>query len=370
MGNCTYCGKRAGFLRSKHQECAEAYKTGWREMVARARNAANTVDFNEAALHAELAAIAERSWAGKDDVHAAIVQGWREGVKASLSDGILTRAEEDRLRDFRDRLALDDAQERSVTAALDRAARDRLVLSARMAALAIDNANASLNDLATAFAESNLGPEEQRKALIQGWEAAVEGALEDGVPSMDEEAALVRYLERFELERRDVDTNGTHRNLVEAAVIREATEGIIPQRFSTTSPLPMNFQKSEQLVWAFAGVDYSEVRTRRERRGVSHGVSIRIARGLYYSPRTFRSQPYEYEETVNADNGLLALTNKHVYFHGGRKSFRIRYDKVVSFEQFRDGFGLVRDAQSAKPQIFRTGDGWFVYNLVTNLARR
>ena len=26
-------------------------------------------------------------------------------------------------------------------------------------------------------------------------------------------------------------------------------------------------------------------------------------------------------------------------------------------------------ARTAKPQGFRTGDGWFIYNLVTNLAQ-
>ena len=29
----------------------------------------------------------------------------------------------------------------------------------------------------------------------------------------------------------------------------------------------------------------------------------------------------------------------------------------------------MRDAQTARPQTFRTGDGWFVYNLTTNLAQ-
>ena len=28
----------------------------------------------------------------------------------------------------------------------------------------------------------------------------------------------------------------------------------------------------------------------------------------------------------------------------------------------------MRDAQSAKPQVFKTGDGWFAYNLAVNLA--
>jgi len=28
-----------------------------------------------------------------------------------------------------------------------------------------------------------------------------------------------------------------------------------------------------------------------------------------------------------------------------------------------------RDAQTAKAQSFQTGDGWFTYNLITNLAQ-
>ena len=45
------------------------------------------------------------------------------------------------------------------------------------------------------------------------------------------------------------------------------------------------------------------------------------------------------------------------------------YRRTVSFEPYRDGSGIMRDAQTAKPQTFVTGDGWFVYNLATNLAQ-
>ena len=47
----------------------------------------------------------------------------------------------------------------------------------------------------------------------------------------------------------------------------------------------------------------------------------------------------------------------------------VRYDKIVAFEPFSDGFGIMRDAQTAKPQTFWTGDGWFAYNLAVNLAQ-
>ena len=69
------------------------------------------------------------------------------------------------------------------------------------------------------------------------------------------------------------------------------------------------------------------------------------------------------------DIGLLGLTTKHIHFAGSRKRFRVRYDRIVAFEPFSDGFGIMRDAQTARPQTFQTGDGWFAYNLAANLAR-
>ena len=98
---------------------------------------------------------------------------------------------------------------------------------------------------------------------------------------------------------------------------------------------------------------------RRERRGASHDVSIRVARGLYYRPSTFRRRSIEWEETIHADTGLLGLTTRHIYFAASRKRFLVRYDRIVAFDPYEDGFGIMRDAQSAKPQTFRTSDGWF-----------
>ena len=289
-----------------------------------------------------------------------------------MADGILTQDEESRLRDFRDQFALNDQWDKTSQDAgeqLDRASRDRLMLDARLAALATANGDEYRDDLAAALEESELSPAEQELLLAQAWEAAVEGSLEDGVLSLDEENALVRYLRHFDLTQSLVDTNGAYQNMIKSAVIREAAEGLIPDRLTLNTRPPFNLMKSEQLVWVIDGVGYYEVKTRRERRGTSHGVSIRVAKGLYYSPRTFRSRAVEWEETVHEDTGLLGVTSKHIYFHGSRKRFRIRYDRIVSFEPYEDGIGVMRDAQTAKPQTFRTGDGWFIYNLVTNLAQ-
>ena len=367
MGDCRHCGKPAGFLRRKHGACASAHEQGLAEMRSIAAEAAAGADFNKAALHGRLAAIAADCWASETDIEAAIATGWARSVKESLADGVLTREEETRLRDFRDQMAI--AASASTEVQLERAAKDRLTQSARQAALAVGEDGTALGELDAMLDESQLAAGERRRLLVDAWEQAVEHTLEDGLLSLEEEAALVRYLRRFGLSAEDVDANGVRTNMVQAAVIREVAEGLVPER-QNVGAVPFNLMKSEQLVWVIDDVDYSEVVTRRERRGTSHGVSIRIAKGLYYSPRTFRSQSHEWEETVHVDSGLLGVTTKHIYFHGPRKRFRIRFDRIVSFEPYSDGIGVMRDAQTAKPQNFVTGDGWFIYNLVTNLAQR
>ena len=143
-----------------------------------------------------------------------------------------------------------------------------------------------------------------------------------------------------------------------------------PDRQHLTGNVPFNLMKSEKLVWVMQEVDYIETVVRRERRGSSHGLSIRVARGVYYRPSTFRSRVIETEETVHQDTGLLGFTTKHIYFSGPRKKFRMRYDKIADFEPYGDGFSIMKDTQTAKPPAFRTGDGWFSYNLATNQARR
>ena len=105
----------------------------------------------------------------------------------------------------------------------------------------------------------------RRQLLIRAWEEAVEGTLEDGLVSLDEENALAQYADHFDLTQEELNRNGAQTTMVQAAVIRDVTQGIVPQRQTLSGAIPFNLMKSETLVWVIDGVDYLETVTRRER---------------------------------------------------------------------------------------------------------
>ena len=370
MGLCRFCSENVGLFRSEHKACKDLHLRGIQQMANVAAVAATGSDFNEAALRNSLADIAEQSFASEDDINRAIAKGWSLSVHYAISDSVLTREEEDRLRRFRDRMAVMNGPDAAdASAALQRGTEDRLLLAARIAALSTEAGNDQLNRISEALRQTDLTDVQIRHLLVRAWETAVQGALEDGVISLDEESALVRYLNYFGLAREEVNVNGAHSDLTKAAVIREVASGVIPERQQLGRRVPFNVMKSETLVWVLDGVSYLETVTRRESRGTSHGLSIRVTKGLYYRPGMFRSRLIQWDETVHVDTGLMGFTTKHIYFSGTKKRFRVRYDRIVAFEPYEDGIGIMRDAQTAKPQSFVTGDGWFTYNLATNLAQ-
>jgi hypothetical protein len=216
---------------------------------------------------------------------------------------------------------------------------------------------------------SHIDKSTMNSLVVSGWERAVEAAFDDGILTEEEESALSELKQHFSLSQQELDRNSLFTKIVKGAVLRDVLDGKLPERVQIDGNLPFNLQKNEKVVWVFQNVDYYEEKTRTRYVGGSQGVSIRIAKGLYYRTGAFKGERVQTSETIHADTGLLGVTNKHVYFAGPSKRFRINYNKIVAFEPFSDGIGVQRDAQTAKPQSFSTGDGWFTYNLITNLAQ-
>ena len=156
-GTCPFCHQRAGILSREHPECRRAHQAGWHEMVQFAAQAAGSPHFDESHLRLTLSAVAKISYGNEDTVNQALEEGWKLGVDHSMADGIITQDEEARLREFRDQLALgSDTADPDAMGKLDRASRDRLMLDARLAAIAVFDGGAHLDSLTDAFRQSNL----------------------------------------------------------------------------------------------------------------------------------------------------------------------------------------------------------------------
>ena len=208
-------------------------------------------------------------------------------------------------------------------------------------------------------------------ALGQGWRAAVEAAMDDHFLSNQEKRALNRYRGHHNLNAQQLDSEGHFTLFRMMALLNALNEHSLVPRFDRRAVrLPFNLMKSEEMLWLFSGADYLEQVTSREFRGGSMGVSFRVAKGVYIRPSAFRGRSVESTSTQHTDSGTLGVTTKHIYFKGGRKSFRVRLEKIVSFEPYQDGLGIMRDSARAKPEIFRMGgtDAWFLLNIIEALT--
>lgn len=209
-----------------------------------------------------------------------------------------------------------------------------------------------------------------KKYLLEGLEILVEAIFEDGLVTEVEEEKYMDFVEALSLSDEELSNLEIHSRIVKGSILRELIEGKVPDRVSISGDFPFILQKDEKVVYYFNNVNYSEIKTRRTYVGSSLGTSFRIAKGVYLRSSAFKGRPVETQELVNIGTGTLCIGSKNMYFHSQAKAIKIPYTKILTLEAYTDGLGLQKDNQSAKPQVFVTGDGWFTYNLVQNLIEQ
>lgn len=256
-------------------------------------------------------------------------------------------------------------------AARRRADADRLVqgLNAAMADLSVPLVDVE-SLIARGLEDELFSLQDRQRLVVEAWEFAVDRFLQDDLLTDEEEARLTLAAERFALPTTQKGAAGGLTRFAKASILKGVMRGDDLPCIDTPPDFPFNLQKTERVVWIDHGVRYLEDKVRRETVGGSRGVSVRVVSGVYVRLGAFKAKPVFSTERVEIATGSLCVTDRSLYFRSPAHSMRIPFGKIVSFEQFSDGLGVMRDAASAKPQFFINGDGWFLYNLVTNLAYR
>lgn len=87
----------------------------------------------------------------------------------------------------------------------------------------------------------------------------------------------------------------------------------------------------------------------------SSGVSVRVARGLYYRFGSSRPQRVTTEGLAEIDRGVLYLTNKRVLFDGATRNWTIRWATIIAFHAYSDGIVLEKGTGKS-PHLVLDGD--------------
>lgn len=229
------------------------------------------------------------------------------------------------------------------------------------------DAQSFIDDLPERTARAYLSSDEITSLLAQGLDQIVDEALDDDVLSAEEEELISAWVHAMKGTFPGIKQSDAVERLVKAALVRNLQEGApVTGRFSPEG-LPFLFQKSEELVWTFSPVQFYQNTTRTEYVGGSHGISIRLTKGVYYRTGSFKGRPVKVDELKLQGTGMLAITTKHVYFWSPNKAFKVPFSKLISLETFEDGIRIQRDGTTTKPQTFTGIDGWFAANLISNL---
>jgi hypothetical protein len=144
--------------------------------------------------------------------------------------------------------------------------------------------------------------------------------------------------------------------------------GVVESRF-TVHGLGIVLRKSERLVWLFNDARLYDLKKRSSFVGGSQGVSIRIARGVYYRVGAFSGHRVQTDNLELQSTGSLVVTDQNVYFEGLTRSLRLPIKKIVNVNGYSDGIGLVRESVNPKPPvIINLDDPWFACNLILKLG--
>jgi hypothetical protein len=137
--------------------------------------------------------------------------------------------------------------------------------------------------------ESYIRAQEFRHLALQGFAKPIDTTIADRMLTETEEDRIDELLRAFGLNLIDLDPTGAGHRLAKASILRQLDEGKLPRSLPRIAGHnPINLERGEVVLWVFNGASYYTPRSRTQYVGGSQGVSIRIAKGVYYRTSTLQ----------------------------------------------------------------------------------
>lgn len=215
-------------------------------------------------------------------------------------------------------------------------------------------------------ADARLDQAGLQRRILSGLRVALDTALSDFELSSSEMNRFQSMMDAFDLEAAALDAAGIKERLVKSLVLKDLSEGRVSTRVTLESSLPVVLKRGESIQWIFNNVSLREQRTRISYEGGSHGVSLRIMKGVSYRVGAHKGNRVENVEMVTVGDGDLAISTSAVYFLCPPKSKRTTLTSIVSVDTYDDG--IVVTPSRGKPQIYLLNDPLFAANLILKIS--
>jgi hypothetical protein len=172
----------------------------------------------------------------------------------------------------------------------------------------------------------------------------------------------------------DIDTEqlellwGAHSKLIKAKVLRDLDNNVLQDRVDFTGTTAPNFEPGEVSLWSFALSGYFTQRTKTQFAGGSQGISVRLAKGLYYRAGAFKGEPIRTDYLVAEALGSLILASRNVYFLSDLKALKLPVKRIIAVNLHKDAIVIMAGVTEAKPHIFKIDDPPFAANVLGRLS--
>lgn len=224
------------------------------------------------------------------------------------------------------------------------------------------------NEINRICRESHISSEVCHNVYCESFDSAIEQYLNDGIIDQTEERSVARFMQFTRLSQTALNANKSLEKVVQSKVLQELLNGQVPQpRITISGNFPFLLNKNENMIWLFRDVTLLMQKVRRETVGRTHGMSMRVCKGVYYRTGGFRGHPIETTYMQRIGTGSVCITDKNLYFHCPEKSLKIPFSKILSLDPYSNGLGIQKDGANEKPMFFENLNSWFCYNVISNL---
>ena len=228
--------------------------------------------------------------------------------------------------------------------------------------------------------ECRVPADDNHRARLQGWSKGTERVSLAEPISIGRVAALVAFYRAMGLSDEEIKRTAGFRAMSCSSLLWFVMVHGDPTPVASKDRHPFNLATGEIPLLLLPNVVYLKETVTTSYQGGHAGLSVRVAKGVYYHVGGFNGRRIQTASLKRADQGAMLLTTQNLYFGGAHTNFRIPYERVLSCRSYTDGIGLFRDSANAKPEVFSVIEagnavnahpitGWLLFNLVKFLAQ-